>query len=213
MTEIKICGIRKEEEIAILNQVPVSYAGFVIFQKSKRYVTPLQAKELFEKLNPNIKKVAVTVSPDEKLLEEIERAGFDVLQVHGELEADVIKKCRLPVWRAINLNDRVELEIESLQNIIGLEAVLVDAKDYGSGKTFDWRIAEEKSYRSFRENLKKRNLKFILAGGLTPDNVAEGIRIFTPDAVDVSSGVEGTDGKEKEKILAFVKETGKETGK
>ena len=88
--KIKICGITKEREIDYLNQVKTDYAGFVIFEKSKRYVTVEQAKQLFEKLDRDIKKVAVTVSPSVSLAREIQEAGFDVLQVHKVLDKDVL---------------------------------------------------------------------------------------------------------------------------
>ena len=71
----------------------------------------------------------------------------------------------------------------------------MDAPDFGSGKTFDWGTGDIKI---------KPNLKFILAGGLNASNVAEGIRIFGPNIVDVSSGVEGEHGKSREKIAEFV---------
>ena len=74
--KIKICGITKEREIDYLNQVKTDYAGFVIFEKSKRYVTVEQAKQLFEKLDRDIKKVAVTVSPSAKMFPLASRITF-----------------------------------------------------------------------------------------------------------------------------------------
>ena len=81
---VKICGITRETEAVWLNGARVSYAGFVLYEKSKRCVTCEQAKRIFEKLNKNIRKVAVVVRPDDALLAEIERTGFDMIQVHGE---------------------------------------------------------------------------------------------------------------------------------
>ena len=83
MTKIKICGITGEDEIATLNETGVDYAGFVLYEKSKRYVTVQKARQLFGKLNKDIRKVAVAVAPESELIEEIGRAGFDLLQVHG----------------------------------------------------------------------------------------------------------------------------------
>lgn len=83
MTKIKICGITGEDEIAALNETGVDYAGFVLYEKSKRYVTVQKARQLFEKLNKGIRKAAVTVAPERALIEDIGRAGFDLLQVHG----------------------------------------------------------------------------------------------------------------------------------
>ena len=91
--QIKICGITGKEEIRWLNEEDVSYAGFVLYEKSSRYVPIRKVSELFEELNENIKKVAVTVSPDVKLVEQIMDAGFDILQVHGSLTEDFCMPC------------------------------------------------------------------------------------------------------------------------
>lgn len=204
---IKICGITREKEAEYLNEAKVDYAGFVLFEKSKRYLTCQQAKEIFKKLNKDIIKVAVTVDPNEELLEEVERAGFDILQVHKNLKPEVCRKCSLPIWYAVNLQKPEELqeqisqlELQVKDDFCKVKAFVVDAAEYGSGKTFDWHSWDETRWRScFKEK------KFILAGGLTPENVGEGIEIFKPDIVDVSSGVEGESGKDQEKIFGFVK--------
>lgn len=209
MPEIKICGITKPEETAYLNEAGVAYAGFVFFEKSKRNVTIGQAKRLMELLDAGIKKVAVTVSPKRSLIEQIEQAGFDLLQVHGEWQEEEFTDCRLPIWRAVNISDIREAEARldaehAFENptIVGFVA---DGASYGGGKTFSWQEAEEKS--GILRKMKKKS--FVLAGGLQPGNVAEGIQIFEPDIVDVSSGVEGTKGKSKEKIEEFVREVRK----
>lgn len=103
--QIKICGITGKEEIRWLNEEDVSYAGFVLYEKSSRYVPIRKVSELFEELNENIKKVAVTVSPDVKLVEQIMDAGFDILQVHGSLTEEVLTAAEIPVWQAVNMTD------------------------------------------------------------------------------------------------------------
>lgn len=205
MTAIKICGITTEQEVGYLNRGGVRYAGFVLYEKSKRYVTPAQAGGLFEKLNKDIIKVAVTVDPDEKLLCQAEEAGFDILQVHGHLRPEILRRASIPVWRAVNVSGVKELTMDGQGEKI--QAVLVDAPDFGSGKTFDWDAAGEAGSRfaEFRWRLRQQGKQFILAGGLTPENVAEGIRIFSPDIVDVSSGVEGTDGKKAPELIRAFK--------
>ncbi|MGN0350100.1 MAG: phosphoribosylanthranilate isomerase [Roseburia sp.] len=204
---VKICGITKKEEAEYLNEASVDYAGFVLFEKSKRYVTCQQAKEIFKKLNEDIIKVAVTVDPDVELLEEVEKAGFDILQVHKNLKPEVGKKCSLPIWYAVNIQkpDELQEQISQLEQQIKddfckVKAFVVDAAEYGSGKTFDWHSWDETRWRSCLNDK-----KFILAGGLNPENVKEGIEIFRPDVVDVSSGVEGDTGKDRETILKFAK--------
>lgn len=203
--EVKICGITKSEEAAYLNEAQADYAGFVFFEKSRRNISIEQAKSIFPLLDKKIRKVAVTVSCDETLAEQIQQAGFDVLQVHKELKREVLENVRLPVWYACNIADSEALK-EKQQFLAGLpdelsakvEAILVDGAEYGSGKTFDWRKS-----RQLKDNL-FAGKKLILAGGLNPLNVAEGIRLFKPDIVDVSSGVEGEHGKDRTLIQEFV---------
>ncbi len=211
MTEIKICGIKDAGEITYLNETNVSYAGFVLYPPSKRYIKIEDTGQLLDKLNQNIRKVAVTVSPDLRLIEAVEQAEFDILQIHGGIDIEILKQCKIPVWLAVNLQKQeIWAEYMKYTNYENVQAVLVDAKDFGSGKTFDWSSYTDQymktSYASFRKQLKQTNKKFILAGGLTPDNVKEGIRIFSPDIVDVSSGVEGSNGKDFDKIIKFVEQ-------
>ena len=174
--------------------------------------------------------MAVTVSPDAKLVAEIEDAGFDILQVHGDLTEEVIRTVHIPVWRAVNISGIAELEKVRAEfngaNYPGagkITAVLADAKEYGSGKTFGWEDFSSKEeaneeqkrlqriFADFRRGLKEQQIDFILAGGLTSYNVQKGTEIFAPDVLDVSSGVErrtesieGTPGKDREKIRQFI---------
>lgn len=235
--EIKICGIRNLQEIAYVNEAGIEYAGFVLYKKSKRYIELGNAKKLFKKLNDNIRKVAVTVLPDIELIKQVEDAGFDILQVHGELSDtewwNIQKSTGLPIWRAVNVSEQT-LQPNEVRRITGMgetltkqqtdrdqnkkenvSGILFDAKNYGSGKTFDWELfgggaseahyGMQNAYYMLREDMKENKIKFILAGGLHAENVIEGIRIFRPDIVDVSSGVEGIEGKDRAKILEFVR--------
>ena len=168
MTKIKICGIRTPAEAEYLNRYPVDYAGIVLYEKSKRYVPFEKIRDIFEKLNQDIIKIAVAVSPDENMIRRAAQAGFDVLQIHGDYDRRLFQKKpdQLKLWRAVNVDNVNDL----LQ--------------------FDW----------------EEGISFVLAGGLTADNVSEGIRIFEPDIVDVSSGVENETGKDEEKIRRFVEQ-------
>lgn len=215
---IKICGITQDEEIQWLNEADVSYAGFVLYEKSCCYIPISKTQELFEKLNDNIKKVAVAVSPDVTMVKQVMDAGFDILQVHGNLTEEVLAVTEIPVWRAVNLTDanifeELVREYRDLSIDEKITALLMDAKEFGSGKTFGWDAYErdegKEMLRQLRQILEKEQIQFVLAGGLTPDNVSRGIDIFSPDIVDVSSGVEkepgqGT-GKDREKIQKFVR--------
>ena len=122
MTKIKICGITGEDEIAALNETGVDYAGFVLYEKSKRYVTVQKARQLFEKLNKDIRKVAVAVAPESELIEEIGRAGFDLLQVHGVDAAEaerIAAQTKLPVWLA-RFADGAEKNITGLPGLYSM---------------------------------------------------------------------------------------------
>lgn len=217
MTKIKICGIKKKEEIEMLNRAKVDYAGFVFYEKSKRYIEPEIASEIAKGLSKNIKKVAVTVSPDANLAKKAEDLGFDILQVHKELKKEVLESTGIPIWRAVNISDIEEYEKEvlkidnlpyDLRNRI--EAIVVDAPSYGSGRPFNWKRSRRlKKAGTTSPPDGKSDYRFVLAGGLSAGNVAEGMDIFKPDIVDVSSSVEGDNGKEEDKINVFVSEVRK----
>lgn len=199
--KVKICGITKEEEIHMLEAAGVDYAGFVLYEKSRRHVTIPQAAKLKGMLPPGIKSVAVTVSPDADMVSSIEAAGFDIIQIHKDLDEEVLEKITIPVWRAINVSDadgikEYEKKLASLPKNLSqkIEAIVADAPDFGSGVAFDW-----------KEGAKISGKKFVLAGGLNASNVRRGIMIFSPDIVDVSSSVEGKNGKDEDKIMEFVK--------
>jgi phosphoribosylanthranilate isomerase len=210
--EIKICGITHQNEALYLNEAGADYAGFVFFEKSKRNVSIAQAKEIMSVLDEHIRAVAVTVSPDIELLKGITEAGFSILQVHGELSREILEAAEIPIWYAVNIAKEDEFAIRAsfLQVLPGkladkVQAIVVDGAEYGSGKTFDWKKSKSLNKSFFDGRL------FILAGGLNPENVREGIEIFEPDAVDVSSGVEFKDttaippGKDKKLIFDFIR--------
>ncbi|MCM1106663.1 MAG: phosphoribosylanthranilate isomerase [Blautia sp.] len=203
--KVKICGITRAEEVGYLNESGADYAGFVFHPPSRRNVTAEQARELMEGLSPKIRKVAVTVSPDISVLKVLQSLHFDVLQLHGSLTPELLAATSLPVWYAVNVADpgvfQEKTEFigqlpEALQKKIA--GIVVDGAEYGGGKTFAWEDAE------WRESPLFHSRTCILAGGLDASNVSEGIRLFSPDIVDVSTGVEGEKGKDSQKIKAFI---------
>ena len=160
------------------------------------------------------------MSPTVDQLREIETGGFEILQVHKELSLEVLRECKLPVWRAFNVENAADAaeqrlsadefteeqkEREQLENQL-IEAYVLDGALYGSGKTFDWNSGNAKQIRALFGDK-----KLVLAGGLNASNVTEGINIFRPDIVDVSSGVEreSGSGKDEDKIKQFMKEVRK----
>lgn len=185
--KIKICGITKPEEVTYLTKNGVDFAGVVMFyDKSKRSVTPQIATEIVrsfkssEEKDNNIKVVAVMVSPSIDEIKTANECGFDYVQIHGDLSEEMINESPLPILKAFNVSDIDKYDFFcSFEKIKGF---VFDAGEPGSGKTFDWEMLK---------SLKRRDDKlFILAGGLTKDNVARAISDVNPDGVDVSSAVE-----------------------
>lgn len=192
--QIKICGLTDAREAEYLNKNKVDYAGIVLFcEKSRRNMSIESAKPILEALSPDIKRVAVMVSPTAEQVRQAAEAGFDYVQIHGEIQPGALDV--LPVFKAFNIKDMEELPY--YQNCPRIVGYVFDACEPGSGKPFDWNLLK---------NLPRDGKLFILAGGLSAENVAEAIAFVGPDGVDVSSGVEYPDGngKDAERIDAFV---------
>lgn len=201
--KVKICGITSEQEASYLNEAKADYAGFVFYPNSRRNVSLEQSVRIADCLDSSILKVAVTVNPAAEFVQKTKEMGFDILQVHGAYSKEARSAAELPVWRAVNIRDEDALaeffrEEQKLGNgnICGYVA---DGADYGAGKAFDW----EKMNRCIKKYTAGK--QFILAGGLTAENVKTGIQYFHPDIVDVSSGVEEQGKKSMEKIKAFIR--------
>lgn len=196
--KVKICGITSLEDISIINKYRPEYAGFVFYERSKRNLNFEKARELLSKLDESICPVAVVVSPDMIMLEAIEGLGFGILQVHGKLEKDVISRWKGSIWQAVNIAGQEMPSVVRDDKVVGY---VVDGANYGGGETFDW---EQEHIKKSFEVLKDKDQIRILAGGLNPDNLRIGIERFAPDVVDVSSGVEGAQGKDSEKVRLFI---------
>lgn len=200
---VKICGLTRPEEAAYLNKNGADYAGFVLFfPKSKRCISISDALPIMAELDPRIKKVAVTVEPDAGQLAEIVAAGFDLVQIHGSIDASLIEDLDIPVLKAFNVSDLDSYEY--YHSHPGIAGYVFDAQIPGSGKTFEWSLISEIPH--------DEKLMF-LAGGLSPENVAMAVRALHPDGVDVSSGVEypGQEfrGKDPDLVAELIKEAKK----
>ena len=178
----------------IYNENHVDFAGMVLFfSKSKRNISIEQATEIMATLDTSIKRVAVVVSPSIEQVRQIEAAGFDYVQIHGEIpETEAV--INIPILKAFNVSDMGSYE--KYHNDSRIAGYVFDAIEPGSGKTFDWRLVD---------NIPRDEKLLLLAGGLNPDNVRMAIEAVHPDGVDVSSGVENDDGagKNPDKIRAF----------
>ena len=194
-TKVKICGLTSPAEARYLNENHVDFAGMVLFfPKSKRNISIEQAMEIMAALDASIKRVAVVVSPSIEQIRQIEAAGFDYVQIHGEIPQPE-SAIAIPILKAFNVSDMGSYE--KYHNDSRIAGYVFDAIEPGSGKTFDWRLVD---------NIPRDEKLLLLAGGLNPDNVRMAIEAVHPDGVDVSSGVENDDGagKNPEKIHNFV---------
>lgn len=193
MTKIKICGITRLEEIDYLNQLQPDYVGFV-FAKSKRRVDVEHAFNLIKNLRSDIKKVGVFVDEDPlKVVEIAEKLKLQVLQFHGYENQEYINKFKgYEIWKALKINS-----LESISEIRNYKCAkfLLDNSIAGSGESFKWELVQGK----IKDSL------IMLAGGLTSENVQQGIMQLKPYGVDVSSGVETQGFKDYKKIEKFIR--------
>lgn len=194
LTKIKICGLRREKDVEMVNRYLPDYIGF-IFAKSKRRISLEEGQILSKKLDSRIKKVGVFVNEKlDTLLETADRVKLDIVQLHGEEELDYIDSIdkKYEVWKAIRVENEIDIEIiEKYKNKV--DKVLLDGfheNEYGgTGLNFDWNMVKNINME-----------KIVLAGGINYGNILEAIKITQAKTIDVSSGVE-TDGfKDSKKI-------------
>jgi phosphoribosylanthranilate isomerase len=199
MTAIKICGITRMEDARIALQLGVQYLGF-IFSDSPRRVSALQAARITRRLPGSIQKVGVFVNEDEARIRSIaEETALDLIQLHGEEPPELCSRFELPVIKVIRTSGKNVFEkIECYETDLFLLEPYVPNQAGGTGKRADWKLA-----RRIVDSFPAR--RFILAGGLNPENVASAIRSVAPFAVDASSGLEDSPGvKNHDKIYDFV---------
>lgn len=192
MSRIKICGLRREEDIRFTNEIQPDFVGFV-FAPSKRKVTVEEAQCLRQLLRPEIPAVGVFVNAsEEEILEPVRRQVIQMIQLHGQESTDFVQQIRaktgLPVIQAVSVKKREDiLRCRELK----ADYLLLDQGAGGTGKAFDWSLLTGETERSELEQIIGK--LFFLAGGISAQNVEEAIARFHPFAVDASSSVE-TDG-------------------
>ena len=191
MVKIKICGLKRLEDIDIVNKYKPDYIGFV-FADSKRKVSHELAAEMKSNLREDIISVGVFVDADEsEILELYEMGVIEIAQLHGSESEDYINYLKENTNDKLKIIKAIEMsEDEDLSGYADSSAdYLLFDSGKGSGKTFDWRL--------IRTDLKK---EFFLAGGINSQNVKKAIGEFNPYAVDLSSSVETDDYKDEDKI-------------
>ncbi len=205
---VKICGLSRPEDVAAAADAGAVYGGFVFFPKSPRNVSIDVARDLAVAAPVGLAKVALVVNADDALIDAITGAvPLDMLQLHGkespERVADLRARTGLPVMKAVGIAGPEDLEQIAIYEQVA-DQILIDAKPPkgadlpgGNGLAFDWRLLQGRKYWT---------RPWMLAGGLTPDNVAEAVRLTGARQVDVSSGVESAPGvKDLDRIGDFVR--------
>jgi phosphoribosylanthranilate isomerase len=202
---IKICGLTTPETLEAAIATQAEYMGLMFVAKSPRFAAPKVAGQLARQAAGRIKRVGVFLDAGDEEIAEAVGAGLDVLQLHGaespEHAAQLKARHGLPVWKVLSVATRADLD--RAQSYAGAaDLVLLDAKTPkgalpgGLGLTFDWSLLSRW----------KPPLPWGLAGGLSPSNVAEAVRITGAPLVDCSSGVESAPGiKDVDRIAAFCK--------
>ncbi|MDO8605534.1 MAG: phosphoribosylanthranilate isomerase [Phaeospirillum sp.] len=206
VVEVKICGINDEDAMDAAIEAGADYVGLVFYPPSPRAVTAELAADLVEFAPDDVTKVGLFVDPDDATLDRVlTRVRLDLLQLHGHETPERIEAIRLeyglPVMKVVSVASAEDLA-QAEPFLAVTDRLLFDAKPPkgatlpgGNAVSFDWTILKGRKW----------GVPWMLAGGLTPANVAEAIRISGARAVDVSSGVESAPGvKDADKIRAFM---------
>jgi phosphoribosylanthranilate isomerase len=206
MAQVKICGLRRPEHIAAAADAGARYVGLVFFPKSPRAVSADEAAALALHVPVGMARVGLFVDPDDAMLDAVMgKVPLDIIQLHGSESPDRVAQVKaltgLPVMKSVGLSGPADLPALTDYGLVA-DMLLVDAKPPqdavlpgGNGLSFDWRLLVGRKWLR----------PWMLAGGLTPQNVAEAIRLTGAPAVDVSSGVETEPGiKDEGLIRAFV---------
>lgn len=194
-TKIKICGLRRREDILAVNEAKPDYCGFIIeFPRSFRSITEDKARELVRELSPKIRAVGVFVNAPMELVRDLLNDGTLALaQLHGQEDESYIRELK-------TYTDKLIIKAFSIKTAEDIEKALQSPADYilldqgggGTGKTFDWSLIPE------------IQRPFFLAGGIGTSNLGQAIREIHPYAVDLSSSVETEKRKDPMKIRQVV---------
>lgn len=202
---VKICGITSAKSAELVSAAGADYAGINFFPPSPRSVSLDAAPRIVAALSGQVARVALVVDADDALIDRLAALGFDWLQLHGrespERVAELKARMGLPVIKVIGVREAADLPaIERYGRVA--DQLLIDAKPPegasfpgGHGVAFDWRLIAGRDWP----------VPWMLAGGLTPENVAVAIRLTGADQVDVASGTESAPGvKDPERVRAFI---------
>lgn len=200
-TRVKMCAMTRVEDALFAAELGVDAIGLIFYESSPRFVSTTQAKKISEQLPPYVTTVGVFADAEQKYIENIlKQLPLDLLQFQGNETPQACEIYQKPYVKAVHMNTADKINFEKItQMYTNAKALLLDSKILGglpggTGKTFDW--------SAIPKNLSK---PIILAGGLTPENVAAAIQQVKPYAVDVTSGIEAQKGiKDPKKMRAFM---------
>ena len=207
MTKIKICGLRRPEDIEMVNEYRPDYCGFIInFPKSHRSISPEQVRALVKGLDrENIVPVGVFVDEDIHTVASLLNEGIiDMAQLHGSEDEEYIKALR-------QLTDKEIIKAFAVRDRKSLEAAAKSSADYilldqgqGSGETFDWSVLKGADAREVFGGDGTPGRRWFLAGGINAENAANAIESFRPFALDISSAVETDKFKDPAKVKEII---------
>lgn len=204
---VKICGITNPDDARLAAEAGADYLGCILFPPSRRSIAIEDVADVLAAVPRGVATVALTVDADDVLIDDATAAGFDWIQMHGhespERVAEVRRRSGLHVMKAIGVRSREDLA--AIDDYAGVaDQLLIDAKPPegaevpgGHGTAFDWTLIAGHDW----------TLPWMLAGGLTPENVARAMELTGADQVDVASGTEAGPGrKDPVKLRAFLRE-------
>ena len=189
--KIKFCGIRRLEDVQFCNELQPDYLGMILSAGFRRTVSPETAKQLVNAKRSSIAAVGVFVNETpEQIAEVLKHVPLDVIQLHGSETAEVVSGVRwrtgLPIWKAVRVQRAAEI---AAAQQLGADRLILEGHVPGQAGGTGVTAAQP----------------FFLAGGLTPENVADAIALVQPDGVDFSSGIETNGVKDIEKMKTIVK--------
>ena len=195
-TKIKICGLKRIEDVISVNVAEPDYCGFIFnVSGSRRSIGAEQLNILVDMLNPEIVPIGVFVNEKtDVILRIVRESGIRMVQLHGQENGEIIhtiqSKAQVPVIKAVSVRSKEDVRSAVLSPA---DYLLFDCGEGGTGQTFDWNLLEDipRSY--------------FMAGGIGTHNMEEVLRRFSPFALDVNSSVETDGQKDGKKILAAVR--------
>ena len=201
--QIKICGVKNKEIAKHAIDAGANFVGFIFYEKSHRNITVKNCEQILSDIKDLAIPVAVTVNPDDNLLDDLLRIGFHYIQLHGQETLEMVKRIKLKydfkIIKAFGISSFEDLDVLVKYEPF-VEYFLLDSPPQadvqgGTGKRFDWKIIKNLPITK----------NFFLSGGLNKDNIISAINLRKTSYFDVSSGVEDSEGiKDKQLITEFI---------